>query len=36
MGLPERHVEQAEYCGLLHDIGKISVSQRDIVQKPGP
>src|SRR5262249_25105994 len=25
-----------ETCGLLHDIGKIAVSQRDIVQKPGP
>ena len=36
MGLPERSVENAEYCGLLHDIGKIAVSQRDIVQKPGP
>jgi putative nucleotidyltransferase with HDIG domain len=36
MGLPERTVEEAEYSGLLHDIGKIAISQRDIVQKPGP
>jgi len=36
MGLSKREVERAETCGLLHDIGKISVSQRDIVQKPGP
>jgi putative nucleotidyltransferase with HDIG domain len=36
MGLPKREIERAETCGLLHDIGKIAVSQRDIVQKPGP
>ncbi len=36
MGLSKRDIERAETCGLLHDIGKISVSQRDIVQKPGP
>ena len=36
MGLPEREAEHVETCGLLHDIGKIAVSQRDIVQKPGP
>jgi len=36
MGLSERDIEHAETCGLLHDIGKIAVSQRDIVQKPGP
>ena len=36
LGLSKRDVERAETCGLLHDIGKIAVSQRDIVQKPGP
>ena len=36
LGLPKREIERARTCGLLHDIGKISVSQRDIVQKPGP
>jgi len=36
LGLSKRDVERARTCGLLHDIGKIAVSQRDIVQKPGP
>ena len=36
LGLSKREIERAETCGLLHDIGKIAVSQRDIVQKPGP
>jgi len=36
MGLPERAVERAECSGLLHDIGKIATSQRDLVLKPGP
>ena len=35
MGLPERQVEVAEYSGLLHDIGKIKMAQRDIILKPG-
>jgi len=36
LGLPERRVLEVEYSGLLHDIGKVSVTQRDVVQKPGP
>jgi putative nucleotidyltransferase with HDIG domain len=36
LGLSKREIERAQTCGLLHDIGKIAVSQRDIVQKPGP
>ena len=36
LGLSEHALEQVEYSGLLHDIGKISVSQRDLVAKPGP
>lgn len=36
MGLPERAVERAECSGLLHDIGKIATSQRDLILKPGP
>jgi putative nucleotidyltransferase with HDIG domain len=36
LGLPERKVLEVEYSGLLHDIGKVSVTQRDLVQKPGP
>jgi putative nucleotidyltransferase with HDIG domain len=36
LGLSKREIEHAKTCGLLHDIGKIAVSQRDIVQKPGP
>jgi putative nucleotidyltransferase with HDIG domain len=35
-GLSEGAVEQAEYGGLLHDIGKIALSQRDLIVKPGP
>jgi putative nucleotidyltransferase with HDIG domain len=36
LGAAEREIERAATSGLLHDIGKIAVSQRDIVQKPGP
>jgi putative nucleotidyltransferase with HDIG domain len=36
LGLSERAVEQAEYSGLLHDIGKVALSQRDLILKPGP
>ena len=36
MGLPERAVEKVEYGGLLHDIGKIKTSQRELILKPGP
>jgi putative nucleotidyltransferase with HDIG domain len=36
LGLSERQVLEVEYSGLLHDIGKVSVTQRDVVQKPGP
>lgn len=36
LGLPERVVEKIEYGGLLHDIGKIKTSQRDLILKPGP
>ncbi len=36
MGLPERLVERVEYGGLLHDIGKIKTSQRELIRKPGP
>ena len=36
MGMSERAVEQAKTSGLLHDIGKISVSQRDLIVKAGP
>lgn len=35
LGLPERQVERIEYSGLLHDIGKIKMSQRDLIMKPG-
>jgi putative nucleotidyltransferase with HDIG domain len=36
VGLSEGAVEQAETSGLLHDIGKIALSQRDLIVKPGP
>ena len=35
MGLLERQEELVEYSGLLHDIGKIKMSQRDVILKPG-
>jgi putative nucleotidyltransferase with HDIG domain len=34
MGLPEREVEVVRLGGLLHDIGKITASQYDLVMKP--
>ncbi|MFH1842777.1 MAG: HD-GYP domain-containing protein [bacterium] len=34
MGLPDRDLEVLEYGGLLHDIGKIAISN-DIICKPG-
>ena len=33
VGLPEKHIEQIELAGLLHDIGKIGVEDR-ILMKP--
>ncbi len=35
LGLRERQVERVEYAGLLHDFGKIKMSQRELVLKPG-
>ena len=34
MGLPEADVETIKYAGLLHDIGKIGISE-NIINKPG-
>ena len=34
MGLPEDEVETIKYAGLLHDIGKIGISE-NIINKPG-
>src|SRR5438309_3057019 len=33
MGLPEKHIEQIELAGLLHDIGKIGVEDQ-VLMKP--
>ena len=35
LGLPEADVEAVQWTGLLHDIGKLAVSD-DILSKPGP
>jgi diguanylate cyclase (GGDEF)-like protein/putative nucleotidyltransferase with HDIG domain len=35
LGLPERRVERVRLAGILHDIGKIGVSD-SILRKPGP
>jgi putative nucleotidyltransferase with HDIG domain len=34
MGMPDRELEVLEYAGLLHDIGKIAITN-DIICKPG-
>jgi diguanylate cyclase (GGDEF)-like protein/putative nucleotidyltransferase with HDIG domain len=35
LGLPEERVERVRLAGLLHDVGKIGVSDR-VITKPGP
>jgi diguanylate cyclase (GGDEF)-like protein len=35
LGLPEDHVERVRLAGVLHDVGKIGVSDR-VIAKPGP
>jgi diguanylate cyclase (GGDEF)-like protein/putative nucleotidyltransferase with HDIG domain len=35
LGLPDDHVERVRLAGLLHDVGKIGVSDR-VIAKPGP
>jgi HD-GYP domain-containing protein (c-di-GMP phosphodiesterase class II) len=35
LGLPGEHVERVRLAGVLHDVGKIGVSDR-VVTKPGP
>jgi diguanylate cyclase (GGDEF)-like protein/putative nucleotidyltransferase with HDIG domain len=35
LGLPDDHVERVRLAGVLHDVGKIGVSDR-VIAKPGP
>jgi diguanylate cyclase (GGDEF)-like protein/putative nucleotidyltransferase with HDIG domain len=35
LGLPDEHVERVRLAGVLHDVGKIGVSDR-VIAKPGP
>ena len=35
LGLPDDHVERVRLAGVLHDVGKIGVSDR-VITKPGP
>ena len=35
LGFPEEHVERVRLAGVLHDIGKIGISDR-VLSKPGP
>jgi diguanylate cyclase (GGDEF)-like protein len=35
LGLPDDHVERVRLAGVLHDVGKIGVSER-VIAKPGP